>query len=371
MSTYTLSYLFNPQPVSGAWEQLGTWLEPKLRQLHPSYRKGWSPKRGATALCDNPLELFQFGSYNYENSPDLCLSPPTVFGWSFVLNEWGQFAVEKLSPISFEPNALTHIVLPEEVKELIKTLTAEAIPEYLQPPLYKVSLGELYGSSEGIEMTLKRILEISSLWKAVVLIDEAEDFLNERSDESYLSSSSVGSFLRVLEYHSGIVILTTNYVRNIDKAIRSHSNLALKYKDFDQASRRILWKKVCSPNNLCLYAVKVTEIQFLSFIGTTIKSPDEPDSNYNFSRADLDKLSERNTNGREIKNVVQAAQALARSARQPLNISHIQRVWGIYNAFEAELRPEPAPILVHVPESAGNSTTSDEGKAVRQRLLGA
>ncbi|CAE6477979.1 unnamed protein product [Rhizoctonia solani] len=202
--------------------------------------------------------------------------------------------------------------------------------KYMKLPLYKVSSADLadyrgHGSypmpvegSSGVESQLKRILEISSLWKAIVLIDEADEYIGDRM--GMYSHSSVGAFLRVLEYHSGIVILTSNHVRKIDKAIRSRINLALKYKDFDSESRRALWKK------------------FLSFTDATVENPDNPDLGYDFSLADLDTLSLWNANGREVKNIVQAAQTLAHSTGKRLNFSHIQRLWNVHNTFETELQ---------------------------------
>lgn len=53
-----------------------------------------------------------------------------------------------------------------------KTLTAEAISEYLHRPLYAVSVGELGTSAVDLENKLSEILEVASIWNAVILIDE-------------------------------------------------------------------------------------------------------------------------------------------------------------------------------------------------------
>ncbi|CAE7069500.1 unnamed protein product [Rhizoctonia solani] len=332
-----------------------------FRRFNPD-RDVWN----ADDLSDSSSQAKQEPPSLNENSPELYLLPPTVFGWSFELRRWGQFMVEKLSPITFEPNAFTHLVLPEDDKQFIKalvearatteeapifedvvpgkgsglvmlfhggtgtgkTLTAEAISEHLQLPLYKVTSEDLDvspPSPEKVEVKLKRILEISSLWKAVVLIDEADEFIKERSPSvyGYYGPSSSGAFLRLLEYHSGIVILTTNYFGAIDTAVRSRINFALRYKNLDSVSRRILWKK-------CLLLASAT-----------VQNPDKPGVDYDFSQEELSKLAARNTNGREIKNVVQTARALARSVQQPLNITHIYRVWKVQDAFDAGIWTGP------------------------------
>ena len=51
-----------------------------------------------------------------------------------------------------------------------KTLTAEAISEYLHRPLYAVSVGELGTSVVELERKLSEILEVASIWNAVILI---------------------------------------------------------------------------------------------------------------------------------------------------------------------------------------------------------
>jgi SpoVK/Ycf46/Vps4 family AAA+-type ATPase len=57
-----------------------------------------------------------------------------------------------------------------------KTLTAEAISEYLHRPLYNVSVGELGISVGELERKLSEILEVASIWNAVILIDEGMNF---------------------------------------------------------------------------------------------------------------------------------------------------------------------------------------------------
>jgi SpoVK/Ycf46/Vps4 family AAA+-type ATPase len=63
-----------------------------------------------------------------------------------------------------------------------KTLTAEAIADLLKRPLYTVTVGELGTEVEKLEENLKEILEVSCSWNAVVLIDEADIFLDKRNE---------------------------------------------------------------------------------------------------------------------------------------------------------------------------------------------
>ncbi|CAG8804552.1 4511_t:CDS:2, partial [Gigaspora margarita] len=52
-----------------------------------------------------------------------------------------------------------------------KTLTAEAISEYLHRPLDAISVGELGVTPKELEDKLSEILEIPSVQNAVILID--------------------------------------------------------------------------------------------------------------------------------------------------------------------------------------------------------
>jgi AAA+ superfamily predicted ATPase len=68
------------------------------------------------------------------------------------------------------------------VKGVGKALTAEAIADLLKRPLYTVAVGELGTDAKELEERLKEILEVACSWDAVVLIDEADIFLERRTE---------------------------------------------------------------------------------------------------------------------------------------------------------------------------------------------
>jgi SpoVK/Ycf46/Vps4 family AAA+-type ATPase len=102
-----------------------------------------------------------------------------------------------------------------------KTLTAEAVAEVTRRPLYSVSAGELGTDAKEIDSNLKNILELAKMWDAVLLLDEAEVFLQKRSSIDVTRNAIVSIFLRQLEYFQGILILTTNLITNCDAAFES------------------------------------------------------------------------------------------------------------------------------------------------------
>ncbi|CAE6373442.1 unnamed protein product, partial [Rhizoctonia solani] len=125
-----------------------------------------------------------------------------------------------------------------------KTLTAEAVSEHLQVRIFlSVSSGELGIAASELETKLHDTLDVATLWKAVLLIDEADVFLEARSNHELQRNALVSVFLRVLEYHSGVLILTTNRIRSFDDAFLSRFSVALRYPDLDRESRKVLWSK--------------------------------------------------------------------------------------------------------------------------------
>lgn len=57
-----------------------------------------------------------------------------------------------------------------------------------------------------------------------------------------------------------------------------------------------------------------------------------------FSDADFNDLAKHNLNGRQIKNTVRTAQALAVNQKEPLSMVHIRRVLDVALAFERDLK---------------------------------
>ena len=182
-----------------------------------------------------------------------------------------------------------------------------------------MSAGDLGLDSSNVESSLSNVLEMCTKWNAVLLLDEADVFLEQRSahdlERNKLVSSSYALyhtihhlahtstvFLRMLEYYEGILFLTTNRVDNIDAAFQSRIHISMEYQELSTSSRRHVWSN------------------FLSAGGT---------KTHGFSDADLDKLAEYLMNGREIKNVLKTAQLLAGKKKEGLGLVHVESVLGI------------------------------------------
>lgn len=123
-----------------------------------------------------------------------------------------------------------------------KTFTAESMAEIAQKPLYRVTCGDIGTNPEEVEKYLESVLHLGKIWSCVVLLDEANIFLEEGTLADLQRNALVSTSLRALEYHSGILILTSNRVRHFDEAFKSRIQLALHYKNLDQRQRRQIWR---------------------------------------------------------------------------------------------------------------------------------
>ena len=66
--------------------------------------------------------------------------------------------------------------------------------------MYVVSAGDLGATASSIDKELTRVFKITAIWNAVVVIDEADVFLEQRSLHDLERNAMVAVFLRHLEY---------------------------------------------------------------------------------------------------------------------------------------------------------------------------
>ncbi|KAJ5938337.1 hypothetical protein N7466_001471 [Penicillium verhagenii] len=177
-----------------------------------------------------------------------------------------------------------------------KTFTVEATSEYFKLPLYSISAGELvvdHGDSNALEQQLETIFKIANHFKAVLLLDEADAFMEQRTSYHDAHNRLVTVFLRKLEYYQGILFLTSNRGIQFDDAILSRIHLITKYEGLSKEFRRGLWST---------FLAKARTIQGSAVI----------------EERDLRRLEALELNGREIKNIAAIAHALAEA-----NASHV------------------------------------------------
>jgi len=201
---------------------------------------------------------------NHESDVADPLCPPYANGFSLEMKEWCKFFVDFLHPFEWKSNAMGALMLPDAERKPIrslvthhrfpdqardatqqkgkglifllhgspgtgKILTAGLVAEHTKRPLLKVSTGELVSYEERMSAELKRLLTYASTWEAIVLIDEADVFLEQRKSgpDQFGQNNLVAISLQELEYFHGILFLTSNHVSVFDAAIRSRIHHAL------------------------------------------------------------------------------------------------------------------------------------------------
>ncbi|KAH8820722.1 hypothetical protein F5884DRAFT_720005 [Xylogone sp. PMI_703] len=184
-----------------------------------------------------------------------------------------------------------------------KTLTAEAVAEYTKRPLYTVTSGELGARPEMLEGRLKTVLDIANTFGAVLLLDEADVFLERRDTHDLERNALVSIFLRLLEYYQGILFLTTNRIRTFDEAFHSRIHITLSYPDLSIEARKKIWA---------------------NFAQQSAQDVDLSDDDYT-------ELAKSELNGRQIKNAFSSAAAVAAEKQEPLSIKHFKLVVDILN----------------------------------------
>ncbi|RSL73494.1 hypothetical protein CEP51_011754 [Fusarium floridanum] len=262
------------------------------------------------------------------------LCSPNVLGYSLKTKLWCEFHIDHLSNIAWNSDVFSKVLLPPVYKGLVlsfvegradnetafddivegkglgiiilllgspgigKTLTAEAVAEKTQKPLYLLSAGELGQQPHRIESKLRLVFKLAKTWDAIVLLDECDVFLQERSSSELTHNEIVALFLREIEYYHGLLILTSNRDKSIDPAFKSRIHLTLHYPELDKTTREQIWRR---------FAAKAGSRNALD------------DSSY-------ERLSRLPMNGREIRNAAKISMLWAAREGKELGLEQIRTV---------------------------------------------
>lgn len=246
-----------------------------------------------------------------------------------------------------------------------KTATAESIAELLHVPLCVISVGNLGTTAESVESALQDILELASKWNAVLLLDEADIFLEQRTKHDLHRNAVVSVFLRLLEYYQGVLCLTTNRSEEIDVAFHSRIHISLPFPDLTETNREQIWrhfakitnkkhetaatKRAANTKSVTVAATAhaseaVTSETVTSTNGdktvtdsssaaeSTPTSASESGSHctkqdnslVDLSSSDFRKLSQTPLNGRQIKNAFKTAVLLASYKKEKVMLKHVK-----------------------------------------------
>lgn len=303
------------------------------------------------------------------DNDNFLIFPPRVLGYATREKLWGQFDLSDMKPPLGKNVELfdTHLQLHQKYKTLIKalvqshelsnntpgkqvedvvqdkgkglvlllhgppgvgkTLTAETIAQATAKPLVVVSVAEIGLDASRAERNLEKLFNLATKWEAILLVDEADVFLETRGATSSASRNALVSvLLRVLEYYRGIIILTTNRIKSIDVAVISRIQLAIRYEDLSA-------KQMCSVFKYFLHQLEPGCVKDRQGIDGFI---DMFGHHYGL-------------NGRQIRNVVSAALAAARHEASDtrsgtptgdgrMAIEHLKSVCEMTRDFQEQLK---------------------------------
>ncbi|ETS86249.1 hypothetical protein PFICI_00077 [Pestalotiopsis fici W106-1] len=293
-------------------------------------------------------------------SLDVYVFPSEIPGFNFRTKKWTTLEVDLIQEINWNDEAFGSLVADDDTKEMIqalvtnqlttqkgtdlieskgnglilllhgppgtgKTYTAESVAEIARKPLYPVTCGDIGTEPEAVEKYLDSVFHLGKIWDCVVLLDEAEVFLEQRTLNDLKRNALVSVFLRTLEYYEGILILTTNRVGTFDEAFKSRISLALRYEKLTQVQRKQVWWNF---------------IRRLEDLG-------EQDSvDLEDLKLHIDELAVYPMNGRQIRNSISTARQLALYKNTRMTFAHLQRSIILANKFEqylAEVREGDPP----------------------------
>ncbi|KAL9080406.1 MAG: hypothetical protein Q9157_000791 [Trypethelium eluteriae] len=122
-----------------------------------------------------------------------------------------------------------------------KTLTAESVAEFTKRPLLSITTADLGDDPIQLERNLLTFFRDANDWGAIVLLDEADVYMERRSIDDLMRNSVVSIFLRALDYFKGILFLTTNRVGLFDDAFMSRIHVQIGYDKLEEPARQVIW----------------------------------------------------------------------------------------------------------------------------------
>lgn len=129
-----------------------------------------------------------------------------------------------------------------------KTMAAGVVANMLATSLYRVDLAAVVSKYIGeTEKNLNMVFESAAAGQGVLFFDEADVLFGRRTEvkdsHDKHSNMEVAYLLQKMEDYEGIVILATNYMKNMDEAFRRRITYEIDFPFPDEACRTRLWQK--------------------------------------------------------------------------------------------------------------------------------
>ncbi|EKJ74400.1 hypothetical protein FPSE_05407 [Fusarium pseudograminearum CS3096] len=186
-----------------------------------------------TSKSKPPYQQFSNNEHQANSLTDLQLitMAPILAGFSLTRRSWGFFLVDNIADIRWNDDSYGNLQIDQSRKDIIyevvkehrkapvaldnvvagkgaglifllhgppgsgKTMTAECVAESLHCPLYHTTMGELGPNVKAIEEQLQITFTRIQQWSAILLFDEADAFMAERSENDLERNALVSGML--------------------------------------------------------------------------------------------------------------------------------------------------------------------------------
>ncbi|RBA15443.1 hypothetical protein FPRO05_12517 [Fusarium proliferatum] len=338
------------------------------KQLHSDSQMFKAAYSSLTRLNRKEMDTAVMECDDPPDGAELLVLPNTIVGYNLRQKKWQDLQIDLMQKVLWNKQAFRHLVIDPEIKDIIqalvsskletdqttdliqgkgngliillhggpgtgKTFTAESVAELAEKPLFRVTCGDIGTNPEAVEKYLESVLHLGKIWGCIVLLDEADVFLEQRTLTDLERNALVSVFLRVLEYYEGILILTSNRVGTFDEAFKSRIQLSLHYEGLKKDQRRAIWENFLNRlNDLEQENLKIEPIE-----ERKRKFQESKGINFDDIVRHLADLAEEQMNGRQIRNAITTARQLAKFKGERMTYRHLEHVIRISRKFDKYL----------------------------------
>jgi ATP-dependent 26S proteasome regulatory subunit len=180
-----------------------------------------------------------------------------------------------------------------------KTMAAEIMAGELGLDLYKIDLSTVVSKYIGeTEKNLARIFSEAETSNAILFFDEADALFGKRSEvrdsHDRYANIEINYLLQKMEEHEGVVILATNFRKNMDDAFVRRMHFTVEFAFPNESDRRRIWEQIWPK-----------------------ETPQSPDLDFDFMARRFE------VPGGNIRNIAMAAAFLAASDGGIVNMAHL------------------------------------------------
>ncbi|PKK42561.1 hypothetical protein CI102_13599 [Trichoderma harzianum] len=270
------------------------------------------------------------------SEPDVYLFPRTAIGYHLQRKEWNHLKVDQIQEMPWDEKTFGNIAADVEIKELVQALiptklsaadigtdwmykkgdtlitvlhggpgtgkpfTTDSIAELAQKQLLQVKCSQPDITAE----YLKSMFHVGGHWRPLLMFEDAEALLKQRSLDGVPCNTLASDFLREVELFDGLIILTSKSAGDLDELLKSRSRLTVHYETLTQPRRAQVWRNF---------------LRQLDPLG-------EGNIDFDGINARMDELSEKVMSEHQICNAIITAWQLAQFQGKMMTIDHLRYV---------------------------------------------